>query len=57
VTLLSSGTAALTINSVTVAGAGFAIAGPGFPVTLNPGNAVTVQVKFDPATAGAQAER
>ncbi|MGB9032192.1 MAG: choice-of-anchor D domain-containing protein, partial [Acidobacteriaceae bacterium] len=53
VTLLSSGTAALTINSVTVAGAGFTIAGPGFPVTLNPGNAVTVEVKFDPATAGA----
>jgi len=53
VTLLSSGTAALTINSATVAGAGFAIAGQSFPVTLNPGNAVTVEVKFDPATAGA----
>ena len=53
VTLLSSGTAALTINSATVAGAGFTIAGQSFPVTLNPGNAVTVEVKFDPATAGA----
>lgn len=52
-TLTSSGTAPLTINSATVTGAGFTIAGQGFPVTLNPGNAVTLQVKFAPTATGA----
>jgi len=53
VTVTSSGTAPLTISAATAAGAGFALAGPGFPVTLNPGDAVTLQVNFDPAAAGA----
>ena len=53
VTLTSSGTAALSITSATATGAGFSIAGPGLPVTLNPGSAITLEVKFDPTTAGA----
>ncbi len=53
VTLTSSGTAPLTITSATVAGAGFSIAGQTFPVTLNPGTAVTLQVNFEPTAAGA----
>jgi hypothetical protein len=52
-TLTSSGTAALMINSVAVAGTGYAISGARFPATLNSGQAVTLQVSFDPAVAGA----
>jgi hypothetical protein len=53
VTLMSSGTAPLSITAATVTGAGFAVASPGLPVTLNPGDGVTLQVKFAPTTAGA----
>ena len=53
VTVTSTGTAPLTVTGATVSGAGFSVAGPGLPVTLNPGNAVTLQVKFGPQTAGA----
>ncbi len=53
VTVTSTGTAPLTVTGATVSGAGFTLAGPGLPVTLNPGNAVTLQVKFGPQTAGA----
>ncbi len=52
-TLTSSGTAAVTVNSVGLAGAGFAIAGGSFPVVLNPGQTVMLQVSFDPTVAGA----
>jgi hypothetical protein len=53
VTLTSTGTAPLTINSATVAGAGFSASGGNFPATLLPGQALTVQVQFDPLTTGA----
>jgi hypothetical protein len=53
ITLTSSGTAALTITAAAVTGSGFSVSGAGFPVTLNPGQAVGLQVKFDPTTAGA----
>ena len=53
VTLTSSGTAALTINSATAAGAGFSVSGVTFPVTLSPKQTATLQVKFDPTAAGA----
>jgi citrate lyase synthetase len=52
-TLTSSGTAALRVNSVTLAGAGFALSGATFPATLNPGQSVVLQVSFDPTVAGA----
>jgi Abnormal spindle-like microcephaly-assoc'd, ASPM-SPD-2-Hydin len=52
-TLTSSGTSAVTVNSVTVAGGGFAVSGASFPATLNPGQSVTIQVSFDPTVAGA----
>ncbi len=52
-TLTSSGTAAVTVNSVGLSGAGFAIAGGSFPTVLNPGQTVTLQVSFDPTVAGA----
>jgi hypothetical protein len=43
----------LTVNSAVLAGTGFVLAGGSFPVTLNPGQSVTLQVSFDPTVAGA----
>jgi Abnormal spindle-like microcephaly-assoc'd, ASPM-SPD-2-Hydin len=51
-TLTSSGTAAVTINSATLSGTGFKMSGATFPVTLNPGQTVSLQVSFAPTTAG-----
>ena len=42
-----------TINSATLSGTGFTMSGATFPVTLNPTQSVTLNVQFDPATAGA----
>jgi Cep192 domain 4 len=53
VTLTSSGTAALTIQSVTVAGKGFSETGLSVPVTLNPKQSATLDLQFDPTAAGA----
>ncbi len=53
VTLTSAGTAPVTINSATLSGTGFTMSGATFPVTLNPSLAVTLEVQFDPTTAGA----
>jgi hypothetical protein len=52
VTLQSTGTAAVTVNSATVAGTGFSLSGGTFPATLNPGQAVTLSVQFDPTVIG-----
>ena len=52
-TLTSSGTTPVTVNSVKIAGAGFAIIGGRFPVTLNPTQAVMLQLQFEPTTTGA----
>jgi Abnormal spindle-like microcephaly-assoc'd, ASPM-SPD-2-Hydin len=52
-TLTSTGTTPVTVNSATIAGAGFTIVGGGFPVTLNPTQTLTLQLQFDPTTAGA----
>jgi Abnormal spindle-like microcephaly-assoc'd, ASPM-SPD-2-Hydin len=52
-TLTSTGTTPVTVNSATIAGAGFTIVGGGFPVTLSPSQTQTLQLKFDPSTAGA----
>ncbi len=51
-TLTSTGTSPVTVNSAAITGAGFSIA-QSFPVTLNPSQALTLQVQFDPTTAGA----
>ena len=52
-TLTSTGTAPVTINAATLAGAGFTVSGASFPITLNPTQAVTLQIQFKPTTAGA----
>ena len=51
VTLSSTGTAAVTVNSATVSGSGFTVSGP-IPATLNPGQSVTLNVQFDPSSTG-----
>jgi hypothetical protein len=52
-TLTSTGTAPVTINSVSLTGSGFTVSGATFPLTLSPGQAVTLNVEFDPVTTGA----
>ena len=51
-TLSSTGTAALTVSSAAVTGTGFSVSGATFPLTLNPGQSLTIEVQFDPATVG-----
>lgn len=53
VTLTSSGTSSLTIDSGSAAGAGFSMSGVSFPLTLNPGQTATLTVTFQPTTTGA----
>ena len=52
-TLTSSGSSPVTISSVTVAGIGFAVSGFSAPQTLNPNQSLTLNVQFDPSSAGA----
>jgi hypothetical protein len=52
-TLTSTGTTPVTVNSAAITGAGFSIIGGSFPVTLNPTQTLTLQLQFDPTTAGA----
>ena len=53
VTLTSTGTTAVTISSAKLSGTGFTMSGGAtFPVTLNPGLALTLDVQFDPTVTG-----
>lgn len=52
VTMKSTGTSAVTVNSATVTGTGFSLAGVSLPATLIPGQSTTLQVRFDPTKAG-----
>jgi hypothetical protein len=52
-TLTSTGTSPVTVNSASIAGTGFTIVGGSFPVTLNPTQSMTLQVQFLPTSAGA----
>jgi hypothetical protein len=51
-TLSSTGTAAVTVNSATVTGTGYSISGVTFPLTLNAGQTATLSVAFTPSAAG-----
>lgn len=53
VTLLSSGSSAVTINSDTISGTEFTVSGATFPLTLSPQQAVSLNVKFAPKAGGA----
>jgi len=52
VTLTSTGTAPVSINSLTLAGTGFTMSGPALPITLIPSQSITLTVQFDPAVTG-----
>jgi hypothetical protein len=52
-TLTSTGTTPVTVNSAAITGAGFTIIGGSFPITLNPTQTLTLQLQFEPTTAGA----
>src|SRR6202042_3062575 len=51
-TLSSTGTSPVTVNSASITGAGFTIVGGSLPVTLNPTQAMTLQVQFLPTATG-----
>jgi hypothetical protein len=53
VTLTSSGTSPLIISAGSVTGTGFSVSGLSYPKTLNPGQTATLNIQFDPTTAGA----
>lgn len=53
VTLTSSGTSPVTIQSIRVTGTGFGDAGVSVPVTLNPNQTATLDVQFTPTTTTA----
>ncbi len=56
VTLTNTGTGSITVSSATVinlTGTGFSLAGSTFSATLTPGQQATLDVQFDPTTAGA----
>jgi hypothetical protein len=52
ITLTSTGTVPVTISSATLMGAGFTLAGPALPDTLNPGRSATLNIEFDPTFLG-----
>ena len=53
VTLTSSGTSDLTVNSASITGAGFSIVSGSLPATLSAGQSMALTVQFNPTTTGA----
>src|ERR1039457_1452381 len=53
ITLTSTGTVPVTISAAALTGTGFAVSGVTFPMTLNPGQAATLNIVFDPTAVGA----
>jgi hypothetical protein len=55
VTLISAGTASVTVSAGTMSAPNpFSISGLSFPLTLNPGQRATVNIRFAPQTEGAK---
>jgi len=48
----STGENSLTISSAKVSGTGFKLSNSSLPATLKPGQTTTLEIQFDPATAG-----
>jgi hypothetical protein len=51
-TMTSSGTSSLTVNSLSISGSGFSVGAATLPATLPVGQSLTVQIAFSPQTAG-----
>ena len=52
-TLTATGSAAVTVTSASISGNGFSVLGAQLPMTLNPGQSMTIDVSFDPTISGA----
>jgi hypothetical protein len=52
-TLISSGTSPVTVNTAALTGTGFSNSGTSFPVVLNPNQSVMLELQFDPTAATA----
>jgi hypothetical protein len=52
-TLTSTGTTPVTVNSGSIVGADFTFVGGSFPVTLNPNQTLLISLQFKPSMAGA----
>jgi hypothetical protein len=52
-TLTSTGSLPVSISAASVTGAGFTLSGITLPLTLNPGQSVTLELEFLPTAAGA----
>lgn len=52
VTLISTGTAPVTINGASMVGVSFKLLGTVFPAVLNPGQEETLNIEFNPNTVG-----
>jgi hypothetical protein len=52
-TLASTGTLPVTVNTAVLTGTGFTMSGITLPVVLNPGQSVTLALEFVPSVAGA----
>ena len=46
----NNGHYSISVTSASLAGSGFTLSGPSFPLTLNPGESVTLDVIFDPTS-------
>jgi hypothetical protein len=55
ITLMSTGSAPVTVNSATLTGTGYSISGATLPMTLNSNQSATLSVQFDPTVTGAAA--
>jgi hypothetical protein len=55
VTLSSTGTSSVMVNSAVLTGTGFTLSGPTLPQTLTQGQTATLGVEFDPTVLGAAA--
>ncbi|PYU20294.1 MAG: hypothetical protein DMG30_21565 [Acidobacteria bacterium] len=51
-TVTNSGSSSVTISQATVTGTGFSIAGASLPLTLSPGNSLTLTATFAPTATG-----
>jgi hypothetical protein len=52
-TLSSTGTSSVTVNSAVLVGTSFTMSGSAFPTTLTPGQTATLGIQFDPTVVGA----
>lgn len=52
-TVSNSGQAAVNISQISASGSGFSVAGAAVPLSLNPGQSVTLKAGYTPAVAGA----